>query len=304
MIKQLQTLRQSFAQMTATTNPVPQKDSPKEPIVRSRPSVSNRINLISRAPDFDNIEEGEEADDDDDERCLEPSLVPLPDDDDDLSPRTSHSPSTSPSPEVQAEPQPNVTKRKPTRRQSGLLGPSRARISLSPAGDDEEEVLGMLADREEETTSIVPATLKSRKRTKNADGNLRSGLSDVTNSLPRRENIHKGIESVLAEAEDGELTVRVVHGFRLNFFILCVDTKATLKVTQPPVQPVPRPKPKSAGATPSSKSFTPDPSPAPSLATSMVSVDSHGSGAEEGAGSARPTRARKSVNYAEPKLNT
>ncbi|KAG8954747.1 hypothetical protein FRC04_011180 [Tulasnella sp. 424] len=286
MIKQLQTLRQSFAQMTATTNPAPQKDSPNEPIVRSRPSVSNRINLISRAPDFENIEEGEEADDDEDERCLEPSLVPLPDDDDDLSPRTSLSPSTSPSPEVQAEPQPNVTKRKPTRRQSGLLGPSRARISLSPAADDEEEVVGMLADREEEeTTSVVPATLKSRKRTKHAaDGNLRSGLSDVTNSPPRRENIQKGITSVLAEAED--------------------DSKATMKVTQPPVQPVARPKPKSAGATPSSKPFTPDPSPAPSLPTSMVSADSHGDGAEEAAGSARPTRARKSVNYAEPKLNT
>lgn len=220
MIKQLQTLRQSFAQMTATTNPAPQKDSPKEPIVRSRPSVSNRINLISRAPDFENIDEGEEADDDEEERCLEPSLVPLPDDDDDLSPRTSHSPSTSPSPEVQAEPQPNVTKRKPTRRQSGLLGPSRARISLSPAADDEEEVVGMLADREEEeTTSVVPATLKSRKRTKNADGNLRSGLADVTNSPPRRENIQKGITSVLAEAEDGGLTVRVawIHVELLHF---------------------------------------------------------------------------------------
>ncbi|KIO22739.1 hypothetical protein M407DRAFT_27769 [Tulasnella calospora MUT 4182] len=142
----------------------------------------------------------------------------------------------------------------------------------------------MLADREEETTSVIPATLKSRKKTKNTEGNARPGLSDVTNSPPRREIIQKGIMSVLVDAED--------------------DPKAALKATQPPAQRTERSKPKSAGSAPSLKSLTPDPSSAPSLPTSMVSVDSYGDSGDEVSSSARPTRARKSVNYAEPKLNT
>ncbi|KAG9051126.1 hypothetical protein FS837_011972 [Tulasnella sp. UAMH 9824] len=281
MIKQLETLRQSFAKMTAAATPEPKKEPTPEPVIRERPSASNRINLISRAPDFENIEEGEELDEDEEERCLEPSLVPLPDDDDELSPRPSYSSSSSP--EAQVEAQPTAPKRKPIRRQSGLLGPSRARISLSPA-DDEEEVAGMLADREEDTASLVPATLKARKKTKNTEGNARPGLSDVTNSPPRRENIQKGIMSVLDEAED--------------------DLKVALKATQPPVQRTERSKPKSAGAAPSSKLSTPDPGAVHSLPTSMASVDSDTDGAGEVSASARPTRARKSVNYAEPKLNT
>ncbi|KAG8928911.1 hypothetical protein FRC01_005193 [Tulasnella sp. 417] len=281
MIKQLETLRQSFAKMTQPP-PEPKKEPTPEPVIRSRPSVSNRINLISRAPEFENIEEGEELDEDEYDRCLEPSLVPLPDDDDDLSPRTSHPLSSSSSPEMQVEVQPAAPKRKPTRRQSGLLGPSRARISLSP--DDEEEVAGMLADREEETTSVVPAALKARRKAKNTEGNPRPGLCDVTNSPPRRENIQKGIMSVLDEAED--------------------DLKVGLKAIQPPAQRTERSKPKSAGAPPSSKSVTPDPSTAPSLPTSIASADGHADSAEEASASARPTRARKSVNYAEPKLNT
>ncbi|KAG9019169.1 Phosphotransferase enzyme [Tulasnella sp. 427] len=276
MIKQLETLRQSFARMTTAATPESPNESTPEPIARERPTVSNRINLISRAPEFDNIEEGEELDED--EHFLEPSLIPLPDDDDDLAPRTS--PSFSSSPEAPVQPQPTATKRKPTRRQSGLLGPSRTRISLSP--DEEDEVAGMLADREEpERASVVPGTVKARKKTKTAEGGARLGLCDVTNSPPKHENIQKGISSVLAEVEE--------------------DSNAVLKPTPARME---KSKHKSSEAAQSSKPLTPDPTYGAPHPISTASADSQVDSSEETGGSARPTRARKSVNYAEPKLNT
>ena len=202
MIKQLEALRQSFLQITPNTSPSPPPSEPTPTVLREKPSVSTRLNIISRAPEFSLIQEGEE-DEEDITVQLDPLTVPLPTDDEDASPR-----SLSPTSSIEASRTSNVTaRRKPSRRQSGLLGPSRPRDSTSPVEpaqvEEENEVDDMLvAD-----AAPPPSVAKARKRAKPGDGTATKGLHDVTNSPPRRDRIEApapGIMSVLDDhREDG-----------------------------------------------------------------------------------------------------
>lgn len=206
MISQLQGLRKTFERATATTTTSPRRESPmkKETVVRTRPTASTRTNLIARAPEFEQIEEDDTEYDE--AKRPDPQFIPLPEDEDEK---------RMPSPPLAADA--ITTRRKPLRRQSGLLGPAKARVSLSPDEvappsindeDEVDELLSGTADAEEPPIASSSSVAKGKRRAKSTDGSAK-GLKDVTNSPPRRGHTNvpppQAIMAVLAEAvEEGQ----------------------------------------------------------------------------------------------------
>lgn len=221
MIKELESLRQAIGQMNAPPSPSPPRP-PKEPMARTRPDPAGRVALISKAPDFDFIQEGD-SEDETEHVKTDPCYIPLPEDND--HPRVP-SPS-SPLANATASSSTGPTRRKPTRRQSGLLGPTKVR-AMSPEGEpsvqDEDEVNEMLADDvasvvsvgskpNSRRASVTDDGAKPKKKGKEAPAPVVHKLKDVTNSPPRNDESainRKGIMSVLAEnVHDGEYVTAI-----------------------------------------------------------------------------------------------
>lgn len=224
MIQQLNALRQSFVQMTTpATTPSPPPEA-KPVVLREKPAASTRVNLISQAPEFDLIQEEDEEPEDIPQS--DPSLVPLPVDDDD----EDETPTPSPTPVIPPALQSNVTaRRKPTRRQSGLLGPAKTREVLEPEPPnrdaseppsvaEENEVDDMLA-ADVPPLPPPPTAPKGKKRARAGDS-LPKGLSDVTNSPPRRGRNEKAVPTIMGLLEDAE-GVSVHPRRRLAPYISC-----------------------------------------------------------------------------------
>lgn len=299
MISQLQVLRKSFERMTTHATPSPHRE-PKPKKVTERPTASMRMNLISRAPEFEQIQEDDTEYEE--SKRPDPQFIPLPEDEE--SPKSVTDTIT--------------TRRKPLRRQSGLLGPSKARVSLSPdevapSVADEEEVAELLSGNGEAGDAPVASgsgVAKSRRKPKPTDGNTK-GLKDVTNSPPRRGHTNapppQAIMTVLAEAAEEGTSGSRTENLRLTQFPK--DTvkaaKRAMEQTQPPPKRKPAPVSSASDtevpvATTSRKSVSGSRAiPVPAAALAPPPSD-----ATDSDGPARPTRARKSVNYAEPKLNT
>ncbi|KAG8929702.1 hypothetical protein FRC02_005214 [Tulasnella sp. 418] len=278
MIQQLETLRQSFNRVTHHTSPGssphsgPSTPTPMAvkvaPIQRPRPSVSTRPNLIAKAPDFSLIQEGDsEEEEAEAERVLDQQTKAAGDihHNEDLKPTT-----------------PKALKRKPSRRQSGLLAPVTVRSptpeDLAPPQDSDSENDAA----EDEVDEILSRGKKSSKRRTSSKVNIR--LVDVTNSPPLRStgaaNVKKNIMSVLAE-EESAVTVAMQS--------LKQERSSATKQKAP--QPV---------VVDTLSPLNPEPSAVPgSSRHSRSSMDIDPVPVTEG----RSTRTRKSVNYAEPKLN-
>ncbi|KAG8858556.1 hypothetical protein FRB96_005228 [Tulasnella sp. 330] len=300
MIQELERLRRAIGQMVVPLSPSPPRPQ-RELTVRERPDPANRVNLISKAPDFDLIQEGDSEDDEEQHGNPDPRFVPLPDDD---PPRAPSPPSPFVNAIATSSTIATTTCRKPTRRQSGLIGPVRSRAMSpgeEPASQEEDEVDDMLVDDVSNTSSTTTTTKirlhatadepTTKTKRKGKESKVAHKLKDVTNSPPRpndaSEASRKGIMSILSENSEDE---------RLA---LPKPTKQEPKARkshskQPPPSAAPPPEPSVQVL---EIDMTLQPRRSSAQAASGEDVDTNGTGA-------RPARARKSVNYAEPKLNT
>lgn len=219
MIKELETLRRAIGQMNAPLSPSPPRPPREATAPRSRPDAANRINHISKAPEFDVIQEGD-SDGGEEQAGPDPRNVPLPEDDEEQRAATPPPPQEN----AVASSSTGTSRRKPTRRQSGLIGPVRTRPTSPPneepitqeedevdellAGDDVRRVpsAGSKAPGKRPSSSVDESTKAKRKGKEPMTGNHK--LKDVTNSPPRNDGsntIRKGILSVLSEnSGDGQ----------------------------------------------------------------------------------------------------
>ncbi|KAG9011165.1 hypothetical protein FRB94_009091 [Tulasnella sp. JGI-2019a] len=298
MIQELERLRQAISQMASPPSPSPLRP-PRDPTVRERPDPANRINLISKAPDFDLIQEGDSEDEQDNGGELNLRFLPLPEDDE--HPR-SPSPS-SPLANAVASSSTNTSRRKPSRRQSGLLEPDQTRIVLpedEPMTHKEDETDDMLVDDAVNVSSTTTMKIRLHPTTEDPPTKAKSKgkepavvhkLKDVTNSPPVSGDAsaagRKSIMNILAaDSEDERLALPKLSK---------TEPKARKSQAKPPPPPTAAPPPEASGELDADII----PHTRRKSAPSAIADDSENLGV-----GARPARARKSVNYAEPKLNT
>ncbi|KAN0075562.1 hypothetical protein V8E55_011585 [Tylopilus felleus] len=348
LAKHLSFLRQSLNASPTTPSPTLE---PKPPLKARRPMLdpkaSPQMPRLSRAPNFPGIYEDDEvtsspeADEDDvvhvntsarrrakDKRSS--SRLPLP----------PHAPSPPPLPtplRIDLVERESSTKRKSSRRQSGLLsvntdvgpsvgsarpeGPIHPRAASPALGSPERRNAGLAADDEErqvdemiasgsgvteelvimararkerkekklrlverdivhEDTDLGTLRVKERKRRKEEDG---SGLKDVTNS-PRSRTTLPPLDTHTSDRDrqrTPETDAPTSAATSVTTSRMFLSTPATTPLTTPQVSQLPTPRTSS---------------PVPPGATSAFE--------SEALPGSRERRVRKSINYAEPKLNT
>ncbi|KAH0830215.1 hypothetical protein J3R83DRAFT_1572 [Lanmaoa asiatica] len=346
--KHLGFLRQSLNTTPSTPSPTLEpKPPPKARRTTSDPNTSPQMPRLSRAPNFPGIHEDDEvvsspeADEDDvvhvnssarrrPKDKLSSSRLPLP-------PRVASPPPLPTSLPINLVERESSTKRKSSRRQSGLLsvntdvgtsmgserpeGPIHPRAASPALGSPERRNAGLAEDDEErqvdemmnsglalteeldfaararkerkekksklaergvvhEDIDLGALRVKERKRRKEEEG---SGLKDVTNSprsrtmLPPLDTHTSGRDRQRTPETDAPTSAATSVTTSRTF----LSTPATTPITTPQVSQLPTPRTSSPiplGATSASESEAPP--------------------------GVRERRVRKSVNYAEPKLNT
>ncbi|KIK51753.1 hypothetical protein GYMLUDRAFT_50377 [Collybiopsis luxurians FD-317 M1] len=306
LTKHLGSLRQTFSipeeapsslssspiPLRATQRPTSSADSPQSPTAYPRLSRPPTIPLI-----YEDDEPSDPTEDEDEVKTkarrktktkrLSASRLPLP-------ARISSPPPPPTIPPPIAILAPPPTKRKPLRRQSGLLVRPGSPVVGSTEAEEEDEIAAALGEPEEEQE---PAAVKKEKRKSSKEkgkerehevslrkklrdemGNERKKLklADVTNSPGTRPS--QPVDSVVSEVE---LEVARPSPSKREFLS-----------SSPP---------RSSSSSRSSPNNYP-----PSTSTLQVpgSTDDTNLEPEPAPDSGRERRVRKSVNYAEPKLNT
>ncbi|KAG8898272.1 hypothetical protein FRB99_007555 [Tulasnella sp. 403] len=281
LIKQIEGLRKSFSKHTTEQPPSPAQELPQS-LTRTRPPPSSRQNLLAKAPDFDLIEECDAEDEDvaDDDELLTGRARELD------SPTRSTTPTEPLPPQEPLSTIPTTvsSRRKPTRRQSGLLGPARVARQVHedepmPSEEDAPRSSGepRKAVEQDITEAVSPgptSTAQTKKKPRARSSG--KGLVDVTNSPPRRDRKAaetQNLMSIVAQASDDAIKSS-------NKQMEYEPSESPFLVSLPSTHD----NPPNSRASESTEGPPGDP--------------------ESAGGSSRPTRTRKSVNYAEPKLNT
>ncbi|THH26753.1 hypothetical protein EUX98_g7442 [Antrodiella citrinella] len=343
--------------------PEMQQEPPRARRPVPNPDASPPMNRIARAPNFPNIHEDDEPnassaedaeDDDDDAESPSPvrrkskprssgSRLPLPT-------RTSSPP---PLPPLDA---PVITfddhltkagKRKPTRRQSGLLATSMSITTvterpLSPAfgaslrreaalDEEEEEVIAVISGIDgpgDEELALVAQSITRREKKKKAKEKEREmppeiergSSSESTKRERERVKRTRDLESHQLPAAEGSSRKSKLKDVTNNSppLLLPLDTTLADRERRTPETADPPPSATSTttnSSIASSRTFltTPATTPAPSVKGELQYLPTPRSSSpvappevsdSEAATGGRERRTRKSVNYAEPKLNT
>lgn len=320
LMSQLGSLRESHKVPAGKRNP---KSSPV-PTVRSRPQPNNSSQIlprIARPPGFPEIAEEDEVEADpptSSARRRSSSRLPIP------------ARSTAPSAPVEVEePQPKQKKKSVSRRQSGLVAsgkPAEAPLSPPPepaAAQDpvplvEDDVFPVLNEQEEELEAEleVPKKRKKSKRREKEEDNVllvlegtTSRLRDVTNS-PQKINFLPPLDTTGMFFYSDFMCVEV----RLTI-IACIDVDRPGDLDSASEVPTSATsmRTNSTRAFLSTAATTPCPStpttgylPSPRVSSSPPpEVDTFVKESDPASNvTGRTGRVRKSVNYAEPKLNT
>ena len=319
-MSQLGSLRQSHKVPAGKRNPKP----PPAPTVQSRPQPNNSspsFPRIARPPGFPEIAEEDEVEADPptlSARRKSLSRLPIP------------AKSSIPSAPIEAEePQPKQKKKSVSRRQSGLMAagkPAQAPLSPPPelaAGQDplpliEDDVIFPVLNEQEEELEAEMAIPKKRKRSKRREREdnvlqvlegTTSRLKDVTNS-PQKTNILPPLDVTGMFLPSDFMCVQVgltitmcidvgrpgdldsasevptsATSLRTNTTKAFLSTAATTPCSPtPPIGYLPSPR-VSSSPPPEVDTIAKEPDPVSNV-------------------TGRTGRVRKSVNYAEPKLNT